>query len=470
MIRKDERVKRIEVVKGEVKVKQRSGVIRRRFGEEDVVIKEKSFIEPRLGEYLLTVKNNSISKTYLAAISMIKDLVLINILEQLKVFSDNQRLSDVKKVIVDGIYYTGETVELKNSYRKKDEDKKIGGEPAEKFCIDRHGYYKGGFDELFGEAADDECGSKYVIRLGGGGSGKSYHSIMDKGFKNILFLSFTNKEVRSKVEMFNNINDGITRKGLTVDKFLANDYNHYKYSKYKYSKIIIDEVGMLTIEKLESVLEKADCEKVEILGDLDNQILNDDRMTVDYLKKRTGGLVVNYNKDYRSVEGDEIREVKKKAEELNKNELKKYLIDKGCSIGLEEAIQECKYEDIWIAGRKRCAEGKVNCNCDGRNTAWNITEALENKFKKCKYLAIKTTKDYSAGDIIENVDANCEEDYKEKRNRFERTFCYTIHSYQGQTVELDRNLYIMFNSLWDSRMIYTAISRVKSIKQLKVVF
>ncbi|KAJ1637362.1 hypothetical protein T492DRAFT_953121 [Pavlovales sp. CCMP2436] len=44
----------------------------------------------------------------------------------------------------------------------------------------------------------------------------------------------------------------------------------------------------------------------------------------------------------------------------------------------------------------------------------------------------------------------------------------TIHSYQGITFEGDR-LYLDFNMIWDVRMLYVAVSRVRCLEQLAIV-
>jgi len=54
-------------------------------------------------------------------------------------------------------------------------------------------------------------------------------------------------------------------------------------------------------------------------------------------------------------------------------------------------------------------------------------------------------------------------------SNYELRYAYTIHSIQGETLEDDANLYIDIRNLWDENVIYTAISRARTQKQVKFI-
>ena len=95
------------------------------------------------------------------------------------------------------------------------------------------------------------------------------------------------------------------------------------------------------------------------------------------------------------------------------------------------------------------------------NNKDSLTEKIS-KVLEPKYFIKKTTGGYYASDVVY-------EKPKISDKAYIIQYCYTIHSVQGETVEDNQNLYIDSRNLYNSRVLYTAISRAKYARQIKFI-
>jgi hypothetical protein len=88
------------------------------------------------------------------------------------------------------------------------------------------------------------------------------------------------------------------------------------------------------------------------------------------------------------------------------------------------------------------------------------TSTFTGKFDKEKYLITKNSANYSNGDVLLS-------DTKPPGSEIRHAF--TVHQFQGETVDFGHKLFIDLRNNFLPQMIYTAISRAKSIEQIYLV-
>tara|TARA_Y100000310_G_C20636262_1_gene791310 strand:- start:672 stop:1790 length:1119 start_codon:yes stop_codon:yes gene_type:complete len=367
---------------------------------------------------------------------------------------DNEK---VLRVNMDGIYYIDHKVKILDTFRIKD-DNKIPGNVGSDCFINNYDL------EFVRPEAEYRTNHKVELCIGPGGHGKTYANIMDSGLVNSIYTAESWKLNRDKVKEFAKL----LELDATVYARLLNENCHCVYNP---SVIIIDEATMITNERKKRFMEMYPYAKLLFCGDFD-------RDGVPYQLPPTKGHTMDmkgidfirdeYHTNHRTQDKD-LLVVLNKMRELIKDEagqleieleleelMKKY----GCAVDKKYVREQYKVDEYILCSRRVCDKCKeYHCDCVlNRNYVGEWTKEFDDKDK---YLIKYTGGVYFKGEVK----------YLSKEladsKQFEKRHAFTIHSIQGIT--LDNKFYIDSRGFFDHRMAYVALSRAKSLSQIKYI-
>lgn len=361
----------------------------------------------------------------------------LSVLEQLMEI----KYENIVRVCVDGIYYDGEEVEMKNVFRSKD-DRNFNNLAYETYvseaCVK---------SLRFEDGCPREQGIKRdtfakELHLGEGGSGKTHYNLKDLGLVRPMFIAPSWKlAVKKKLET--GINATVWARALTTDPVRITAI------KERANVLIIDEVSMLTENQKKQFFDLYGDMKIIMCGDLGYQL-----PCIDGEEMNPEGFdnVVQHPQDYRCQDID-LRHVKKVLREMikygrSKKEINEWVMAEfkrlGRTITTDELKQSYDVEDMVLSG--------TNANKD------YFTGMFAGKFPKEKYYITENTRLHQNGEIVigDKPESKCEVRH-----------CFTVHSIQGETAECD--LFIDGSTMFDARMFYTAISRARKLSQIFIL-
>jgi hypothetical protein len=390
----------------------------------------------------------------------------LNVLEQL--FSMD--INTIVRVCVDGIYYLGDEVKYLNAFRFKD-DKTLENW-GDKFYISnlskntRENYY----------ADTREHYAKQLFK-GAGGNGKTHFNLLDQGLVKPLYVAPSWKlatKKRNDYETYSNVWYYI----------ITNDIEEISKIKRYHNVLIIDEVSMMTEEMKHTIFTNFSDMKLIFCGDIGfqappfNNLDDKSKLELIDLRKKLQNAKTDNEKDIilswiyyhtnKITEMDEtgfdnIIEMKENFR-FKCNKLKSLIgeIRKFISLGVNsKVINEYILEQLSnrIVNNNYVKNNyKINdmILCRSHETKDNYTEMFNHLNK---WSILENTREHKNGDIIiSDEKPNC---------KCEIRHAYTVHSIQGETAE--HNLYINMDNYFDSRILYTAISRAKTLDQIYLV-
>jgi hypothetical protein len=389
----------------------------------------------------------------------------LNVLEQL--FSMD--INTIVRVCVDGIYYLGDEVKYLNAFRFKD-DKTLENW-GDKFYISnlskntRENYY----------ADTREHYAKQLFK-GAGGNGKTHFNLLDQGLVKPLYVAPSWKlatKKRNDYETYSNVWYYI----------ITNDIEEISKIKRYHNVLIIDEVSMMTEEMKHTIFTNFSDMKLIFCGDIGFQappFNKEDKSKIELinLRKLLKNAKTDNEKDMilswiyyhtnKITEMDEtgfdnVVEMKQnyrfKCDKLKSliGEIRKFI-----SLGVNsKVINEYILEQLSnrIVNNDYVKNNyKINdmILCRSHGTKDIYTEMFKHLNK---WSILENTREHKNGDIIiSDEKPNC---------KCEIRHAYTVHSIQGETAE--HNLYINMDNYFDSRILYTAISRAKTLDQIYLV-
>ena len=390
----------------------------------------------------------------------------LNVLEQL--FSMD--INSIVRVCVDGIYYLGDEVKYLNAFRFKD-DKTLENW-GDKFYISnlskntRENYY----------ADTREHYAKQLFK-GAGGNGKTHFNLLDQGLVKPLYVAPSWKlatKKRNDYETYSNVWYYI----------ITNDIEEISKIKRYHNVLIIDEVSMMTEEMKHTIFTNFSDMKLIFCGDIGfqappfNNLEDKSKLELINLRKKLQNAKTDNEKDIilswirhytnKITEMDEtgfdnVVEMKQnyrfKCDKLKSliGEIRKFI-----SLGVNsKVINEYILEQLSnrIVNNDYVKNNyKINdmILCRSHETKDIFTEMFKHLNK---WSILENTREHKNGDIIiSDEKPNC---------KCEIRHAYTVHSIQGETAE--HNLYINMDNYFDSRILYTAISRAKTLDQIYLV-
>jgi len=357
--------------------------------------------------------------------------------------------SKIVRIASDGIYFKEHNIELIEPFRYEDKEK-FGNFGADSYLSgvnnkpddDEH-------EQVF--FTDPICDAenrphfKRELFLGAGGNGKTHDNLEDKGFVRMLYVAPSWKLSTNK-----KIDYGV--KNTVLARCLSNQHNRDLIRLY--NVIVYDEVSQYSNQEKQIIFDTFDKHKLIFCGDLGFQL-----PPVEGEEMNTDGFdnIVEKKTNYRFKCDRQIeicKNVRKMIEEkCSKDKINKYICESYENVSREN--MDYKNTDMILCSRINCGvKGHTNCNCDGKNYSKEWTD----KYGKNKWVCDENTRDYNRGEI----------QLGEKPNgKWINRHGYTIHSVQGETY--DETIFIDSRNLFDSRMGYTAISRARYWKQIKII-
>jgi hypothetical protein len=361
----------------------------------------------------------SVSTTH-HILAFITSYVRIQMMEALKKFDLNQLV----RVVMDGIYFRGAKPECLDWFVPKD--------------MVEHSYT--GFawytDELMNVNWSEKWIGRNTLLSGQGGAGKTYKVMNDTGFNRILFVTpqhILGAEIAKKYSV----------PYTTIHRLIGEGCEAYK-SNHPYPPVLfIDEVTQISKSWIEKVFVMYKDSLVILAGDLDKrqwfQCRNGKPGQFSEIWKPVGVDCIEIQGDRRSRD-DELRQLKLTV----RDEMKRVFIDGDGNedvrmklwarrtlpmTSFDTAVSMFQPGDVWIAGTNDTSQKLLENNvCSG----W-----------------------YKRGGYVEY----------EEHEGYDKRGSFTIHSFQGRTVETGK-IFISINDLFEYSMLYTAISRAVEFKQL----
>jgi len=383
------------------------------------------------GSELCTVKvpNKQIFTTH-HILAFITSYVRIQMMESMKKF----KIEQICKVVLDGIYFTGEKPMGLEWFKQKDLDK-------------NHSAGFGWYD--FSDDVDVDWKPTRIKRntllTGQGGAGKTYSVLTDNGFNKILFVS---PQHTLGADIAKNYKIPYT----TIHKLLGKGYENDKCRMWKDdhfypSVIFIDEITQIPADWIDEVFKQYPESLVILAGDLTSsgmwfQTRNGKPGGFSTIWKPHSVDIINVEGDRRSRD-DELKELKLKVRE----EMQRVFIngdsgeDKAMITWAKknlavkpffDAMSTFQEGDNCIAGTHRTSMVLLSM---GITTGW---------YKKGGFVSYTEMEGY------------------EKRGSF------TIHSFQGKTLETGK-IFIFLDDMFEYSMLYTALSRAVNFSQLVFV-
>jgi len=416
-------------------------------------------------------------------------------------------LDKIIRVCVDGIYYYNHDCPIDDIFQDKIDDMTFNNSPCETYLsniFERVEDKKNPFDTSLSDIKFGNKRSFYKKELviGGGGNGKSTREFLDYGHSNILYTAPSWKlarNVENKILTCDNgefsfpLNPNIK---VTVEhRYLEMDYEYDLQSKF--NVVLHDECSQKTEATKLKCFNANPYAKHIFLGDLGYQLepvidynglrhihikeikkaeKEDKEIETDFIKwininghyemKKIGfDNTLELTKDYRAV-CPKLREVKK--------ELRKF-IDKGRYLKKEESLKVRQQAIDYIKNIiPVISDEELKNKYDKYDMILASTHEHIKKYNKMfshleKYLVKNNTKEFSNGEIIYNKPDKNIQVAKYKDCEEDVTHAYTVHAIQGETLEKNRKLFINTDKMFSDRMLYTAVSRARTLDQIYLV-
>jgi hypothetical protein len=352
---------------------------------------------------ILKIKRKSYTTKH-HLLSFITSYTRINMLELMEKIE-----GELVKVILDGIYYRGEIKDATIAYKNKEIKRHIGFADAWYYPSEINTSSWAKFEKRF----DGNC-----ILAGAGGSGKTTDAFGYKGFTDVLYVVPCHTLGKGKHY-------------TTIHRLIGLDCQSYRDTIGIPKVILIDELTQMSASWIEKAVKMYPESQFLIAGDIDEK---------QWFQCRTGHIgnfnqvwipkdwrYVYFQNDYRALDDDlkrlkqDIRDEMKRiftGDDMDFKKMNEYIKKRISTISFDEAVSMTNKEDIWIAG----------------------THRTQDKLKECGI--------------------SCEFNNETKP-------CFTVHEFQGLTVE-NRRVFINLD-MFEYAMIYTAVSRVRNINQLVFV-
>jgi len=359
---------------------------------------------------------------------------------------------DIIKINTDAIYINNSyKYNLNNLVSSFEHDETRDGIKSKKFLSSSSGCV--GYSKIW----DHEINiieTKYfknqnrILLNGAGGCGKTYSIFNNNSFNNICYLAHSNKLSRALKNEYN-------KKCVYAAPYqhLFTSSPKLEYYILKNNFIFIDEASFLSYDTIKALfkISRKYSKCLYFAGDITHQIQPVKDKTPALKRMKLFKNIITYKKNYRFKCDKHKKNMSRLRDMMTNNKSVDKILDfvksKYSSINRRQFLRDVKLNDIVLSSR-HCINDKFD-------------NKLANKFNENKkFICSRTTNLYSRGDIITA---------KERPNFFNEKYCYTIHSYQGETIKEGQTLYIFLKDFNNKKVIYTALSRAQYKKQIKLI-
>lgn len=319
--------------------------------------------------------------------------------------------------------------------------------------------------------------SRTNLVCGAGGSGKTHTLLTSLPKYQTIYAAPSNKLVSSKKEEYK------LPYAVTIASLMGDGCQPFDFERHGISYIIIDEVTMRDnndikriIKRFSSKSEGNACTLI-FAGDIDSE--TGYQYQLPSVKNSNGDIDLSLFEKVYSVERSEHSRT-------SDPKLLKLLDELRGSLTVSSSIETLQTfinpispydidpsnDDVILSSHSSCLKcGNKTCDHEyeiSRNTSQFYDEYFpeRNNYictpKKVKNV-IYDGKCYYRGDIIWNAPS------VPNPNHFQRKSSYTIHLFQGETISPPAKLYIDIAHLFNSRQIYTAVSRARTFDQITII-
>jgi len=451
---------------------------------ENVIIKYDEYREEATIQYPKKVNN-----TLCHLAGQITAYQRLLVMEQLL----KMKQEHILRVCVDGIYFMRHSYKRKSIFSPKDgeDEKTFNNSPTECYLsaiydkeiekmMTREGVSTRGELRLKSfSVGKPRPFHKNEVWLGQGGTGKTYTNIGDKGLIKCLYIAPSWKLAR-RVEADIKEDDGANK---TIDVNVKHRVLYMEFSdklREKYNVFLWDEVSQYT-EKEKQMIFNIDGRHI-FMGDIGYQleaVIDYKALSKAYTKANTQtpfyewchaegyretnkkgfDNYITLRKDYRAKDCQTLQDVKLRLRTYIEKGKAKKTRDEKMDVR-HEAIEYIKtviptitHDDLRKTYK---AHDMILCS---KHT---VKDEYNEMFKDVKkYLVKNNTKLYSNSEIIYNPPP--------AGVKAEITHGFTIHAIQGETLNDPNRLYIDLRNMFSDRMLYTAVSRARTIQQIFLI-
>jgi len=348
--------------------------------------------------------------------------VRIQMMEAMKLFNPK----NLVRVVLDGIYYNGEKPAGLEWF--SDKKAKSGDGSSLPWYSEQELPDFAPMGRIIGNS----------LLTGQGGSGKTYSVFTDKGFNTVLFVSpshILGQDVRTKYGA----------KYTTIHKLIgvagddAKPCRAYHEENRVPPVILIDEITQIEASWIDKAFELYPESLIILAGDIDEH--------GRWFQCRSGGGG-SFNNIWKPKDVEVIEFLEDRRSRDNKL--------KALKLGIRDIMVQCNLEDgcFQMSDWARRTLPISKFEFQPGDTCIAGTHKTNQKL-----LAMGVMSGYyKKGGFVSDVELP----------GYEKRGSYTIHSYQGKTIETGR-VWIFIDDMFEYAMLYTAVSRAVNIDQIKFV-
>jgi len=352
----------------------------------------------------------------------------IQVLEQLM----NMNLDNVVRVCVDGIYYVGEE-EFKYPFVDKKHKIKLGNSGGERYIST---YAPCEEEYLFAKRREH---NHKELHIGPGGNGKTHYNLLDYGLVRPLYIATSylltsdkDKEYESKSKVIANV--------------ITDDVDKQNKIKKFYNVLIVDECSMMTEQQKQFIFDTYHEMKIIFCGDVGYQAPPFSKLgPVQEMGLDGFDKVIEYTVNYR-FKCDKLKELIRLVRlmiQYNEPDIvvNKLVYDTCYKVNNFDVLKKYDINDIILTRSKE--QRKPYAEMFSHLNKWHIKE---------------NTRQYKNGQIVigDKPPVSCELQH-----------AFTIHGIQGKTC--DNKIFINMDTIYEKRVLYTAISRARTLNQIFIV-
>jgi hypothetical protein len=341
----------------------------------------------------------------------------IQMMEAMRLFD----ITKICRVVMDGIYHTGEAPEGLSWFKHKDvKDHPEYSQPWYESCGEYEGYKTSRI-------------IRNTLLSGQGGSGKTYSILTDKGFINVLYVTPTRLLGMNMYEKH-----GV--RWTTIHKLIGVGCVPYRDDHVVPSVLLVDELTMSDASWIDKVFEMYPECLILVAGDIDAegrwyQCRSGKDGVFNAIWKPHDVDIIEYLTDYRARD-EELKTLK---------------------LAIREQMRKCCGDEIDALCMKAWAYENLTFSPFDYKEGDTIIAGTHKTNQKILDMGIISGY-YKTGGEVSSTPAP----------GFTARGSFTTHSYQGQTIT-EGNVWIVIDDAFEYAMLYTAISRCVSYSQLRFV-
>lgn len=287
---------------------------------------------------------------------------------------------------------------------------------------------------------------------GQGGSGKTHIVMTDNGFRGKHFVSTSWELIAEKMTEYK-------CRGGSVNQLLGFDIHGKKMQSHKDkfgqpATILYDEASMTNVRLINKIKEMYPYSQLILMGDYGKGKYYQSSVLTEGDKLYHPLSYHMIDADYRSID-EETRQFKMTIRDMmDRNEsLLNYLYEMIPTVTIDELKNEYSLDYVLTGTHSQIK--KFNLLLTSEKNWYKITKhSIDDVINKCS-----GKEAYLHGELL----------YFPIEGRTEIAHASTVHSFQGKTIPIPKKCFVDIAHLRSNQDIYTAISRVRSIKQLRII-